>query len=193
MKKFIIFLFILFACTVVLPKTLHAEEYVIDTKKAHAFIQFKISHLGYSWIYGRFNTFEGSFTYDEANPSISKVEIKIDTASVDTNFAERDKHLRGDEFFDVEKFPSATFKSTSYETNGDGKATLKGDFTLHGVTRPIEIQVREIGSGKDPWGGFRRGFEGSVKFLMKDYGMVKELGPASKVVEIFLSIEGIRE
>lgn len=192
MKKSFIFVFILIAFAITLPKALRAEDYVIDTKKAHAFIQFKISHLGYSWIYGRFNTFEGSFTYVEADPAMNKVEITIDTASVDTNFAERDKHLRGDDFFDVEKFPTATFKSTSYEPKGDNKATLKGDFTFHGVTRQIEIEVREIASGKDPWGGFRRGFEGSVRFALKDFGIDFKLGPASKEVELFLSIEGIR-
>ena len=193
MKKFFISLFILFTIAAMLPKTLQAQEYVIDTKKAHAFIQFKISHLGYSWIYGRFNDFEGEFTYDEKNPELSTVAISIDTASVDTNMAERDKHLRSDDFLDVEKFASATFKSTSYEIEENGRASLKGDFTLHGVTRPIEITVREIGSGKDPWGGFRRGFEGSFRFALADYGIVKELGPASKEVEIFLSMEGIRK
>ena len=193
MKKILVSLFILIAVAITLPRALHAEEYVIDTKKAHAFIQFKISHLGYSWIYGRFNSFKGDFTYDEKNPKANKVEIIIDTASVDTNLAERDKHLRGDDFFDVEKFPTATFKSTSFKPKKDNKATLKGLFTLHGVTRPIEIEVREIGSGNDPWGGFRRGFEGSVSLTLVDYGIDFKLGPASKEVEIFLSIEGIRK
>ncbi|MCB1736569.1 MAG: YceI family protein, partial [Gammaproteobacteria bacterium] len=72
----------------------HADKYQIDTKGAHAFIQFRIKHLGYSWLYGRFNTFDGWFSYDEANPDASQVEVNIDTASVDSNHAERDKHLR---------------------------------------------------------------------------------------------------
>jgi polyisoprenoid-binding protein YceI len=193
MKKFFVSLFILIALTIALPKAASAEEYVIDTTKAHAFIQFKISHLGYSWIYGRLNTFEGSFSFDEKMAKDSQTEISIDTASVDTNFAERDKHLRSDDFLDVKKFPKATFKSTSYEPKGKGKGTLKGEFTLHGVTHPIEIEVSEIGTGKDPWGGYRRGFEGSFKFALADYGILKELGPSSKVIEIFLSIEGIRK
>lgn len=192
MKKIFVSLFILISIAITLPKTLHAEEYVIDTKKAHAFIQFKISHLGYSWIYGRFNTFEGGFTYDEKNPANSTVEIKIDPASIDTNFAKRDKHLRSDDFLDVDKFPTALFKSTSFEPDGEGRAIIKGDFTLHGVTRPIVIEAREIGSGKDPWGGYRRGFEGTFRFTLADYGLVKKLGPASAEIEIFLSIEGIR-
>jgi polyisoprenoid-binding protein YceI len=193
MKKILVVSFILFAFIATLPKVLHAEEYVIDTKKAHAFIQFKISHLGYSWIYGRFNSFEGGFTYDTKNPSNSEVSITIDTASVDTNLAARDKHLREKDFLEVDKFPTAAFKSTSIEKTGDDTAILKGDFTLHGITRPIEIKVREIGSGKDPWGGYRRGFEGSVTFALADYGITKELEPSSKNIEIFLSIEGIRK
>lgn len=170
-----------------------ADEYVMDTKKAHAFIQFKISHLGYSWLLGRFNDFEGSFIYDEKNPGASKAEVTIDTASIDSNHAERDKHLRGDEFLHVSKYPEARFESTSFEPKGNGKAILRGKFTLHGVTREIAIDIEQIGAGKDPWGGFRRGFEGHTTLALKDYGITKDLGPASATVDIFLSIEGIRQ
>src|SRR5690554_7090332 len=97
-----------------------AADYVIDTDGAHAFVQFKISHLGYSWLLGRFNDFEGTFSYDEANPSAAKVDVTIDIASLDSNHAERDKHLRSGDFFDVEKYPQAKFVSTSYSPNGDG-------------------------------------------------------------------------
>ncbi|HHS84265.1 MAG TPA: YceI family protein [Gammaproteobacteria bacterium] len=172
---------------------LHAEEYLIDTKGAHAFIQFKIAHLGYSWLLGRFNEFDGSFSYDEKNPSASKVVVTINTASVDSNHAERDKHLRGKDFLEVKKYPEAKFVSTSYEEKGDGKGILKGDFTLHGVTRPIVIDVKQIGAGPDPWGGFRRGFEGTTRIALKDYNINFDLGPASKELELQLYIEGIRQ
>ena len=192
--KFLSFLlFLLLSAIVLVPQSAMAEDYVIDTKKDHAFIQFKISHLGYSWILGRFNTFEGEFSYDEKDPSTSRVSVKIDPASVDTNHAERDKHLRGDDFLDVKKFPKASFVSTAFEPKGDGNAVLRGDFTLHGVTREIEIEVHLIGAGKDPWGGYRRGFEGSFKFALSDFDINFNLGPASKEVELFLSIEGIRK
>lgn len=170
-----------------------AADYVIDTKDAHAFVQFKISHLGYSWLLGRFNDFEGTFSYDEADPSAAKVDVTINVASVDSNHAERDKHLRSADFFNVSKYPKATFVSTSYTPNGDGTGVLKGKFTLHGTTNDIAIDVKEIGSGQDPWGGFRRGFEGTVTIKPADYGMKYELGPASETVEIFLSIEGIKK
>lgn len=172
--------------------TAHAEDYQIDKKGMHAFIQFRVQHLGYSWLYGRFNDFDGKFSYDDAAPETNSVEVTINTKSVDTNHAERDKHLRSDDFLDVAKFPEAKFVSTGYVKGEDGKAVIKGDFTLHGVTKPIEIAVESIGAGDDPWGGYRRGFQGSAKFAMADYGIVKDLGPKSKEVELILSIEGVR-
>ncbi|MCB1792597.1 MAG: YceI family protein [Gammaproteobacteria bacterium] len=170
-----------------------ADEYLVDTKGAHAFIQFQVKHLGYSWLVGRFNTFSGRFSYDETNPGASTVEVTIDTASVDSNHAERDKHLRNEDFLEVDKYPEARFVSTSYRDLGDGKGVLDGELTLHGVTRPISIDVNQIGAGADPWGGYRRGFEGHTQFALSDFGIKKNLGPASKDVYLWLGIEGIRQ
>jgi len=169
------------------------EHYIIDTEGAHAFIQFRIQHLGYSWLYGRFNDFAGSFSYDEDNPSASSVEVIVKTASLDSNHAERDKHLRDKDFLDVSKFPEATFKSTSYDETGDDTATLIGDLSLRGVTKPVTIAVTKIGQGPDPWGGFRRGFEGTTTIKLADFGIDEDLGPASREVELTLSVEGIRK
>jgi len=176
-----------------LSSTTQAADYVIDTKGAHAFIQFHIKHLGYSWLVGRFNSFEGEFSYDEANPDAAQVTVSIDIASVDSNHAERDKHLRDDEFLDAEKFPQARFVSTSYRELGNGKGELQGELTLHGVTRPLSIAVTAIGAGDDPWGGYRRGFEGRTSFALADFGIKRNLGPASKEVHLWLGIEGIRK
>lgn len=170
-----------------------AADYVIDMEGQHAFIQFKISHLGYSWLLGEFTDFEGTFSYDEANPGASTVNVTIDTASIDSNHAERDKHLRGDDFLAVDDYPEARFVSTSYTESSDGKGILAGDLTLHGVTKPIEIAVNEVGAGPDPWGGFRRGFEGKVTLTLADFGIDYDLGPAAKTVDMYLSIEGIRQ
>lgn len=169
------------------------EKYAIDTEGAHAFVQFRIQHLGYSWLYGRFNDFDGSFTYDEDNPNASRIEVVIKTASLDSNHAERDKHLRGGDFLDVNEHPEATFKSTSYEETGADTATLTGDLTLHGITKPVTIAVSKIGHGPDPWGGYRRGFEGTTRIKLTDFGIKKDLGPASQEVELTLSVEGIRQ
>ncbi len=171
----------------------HAADYDIDVEKAHAFIDFRIQHLGFSWMSGRFNSFSGYFSYDEDNPSASYVEVTIDTASIDTNHAERDKHLRGYQFLDVKRFPTAHFVSTSFEEKGDGTAVMWGDFTLYGVTKPLKIDVEHVGHGKDPWFGYRRGFVGTTQFRISDYGMdIDQLGPASQVIYLTLSVEGIR-
>lgn len=170
-----------------------AADYVIDTKDAHAFIQFRIKHLGYSWLHGRFNKFGGTFSFDEKNPEAAKVEVTIDTASLDSNHAERDKHLRDDRFLDVAKYPEARFVSTAYRETGSGKGELSGDFTLRGVTKPIVIEVTQIGQGPDPWGGYRAGFEGQTRFALADFGITYDLGPASREVELTLSVEGIRQ
>ena len=172
---------------------LYADEYAIDTEGAHAFIQFRVQHLGYSWLYGRFNEFSGNFSYDESAPEKSAVEVTIKTKSVDSNHAERDKHLRGDDFLDVKKYPEAKFVSTSYTPGKDGKGVLKGNLTLHGVTKAVDIDVESIGAGKDPWGGYRRGFQGRTTFAMADFGIMKNLGPKSKDVEMILSLEGIKQ
>ena len=170
-----------------------ADDYVIDTKGAHASIKFRVQHLGYSWLYGRFNEFSGSFSYDEKQPENASIEVTINTGSVDSNHAERDKHLRSDDFLNVAKYPEAKFVSTSYSQGKDGKGVLKGNLTLNGVTKPLEIDVEFIGAGEDPWGGYRAGFEGTTRFAMADFGIVKELGPKSKDVEMILSVEGIRQ
>ncbi len=181
------------AAALVLPTQALAEKYVIDTEGSHAFILFRIQHLGYSWLSGRFNTFNGSFEYDENNPDKASVQVEIDVASIDSNHAERDKHLRSDEFLDVSKYPKASFVSTSFKDNGDGTAVLKGDFTLRGVTKPVTIAVEHVGHGSDPWGGYRRGFEGTTRIALADYGIKYNLGPKSKEVELTLSVEGIRQ
>ena len=181
------------AAALSLPGFATAADYVIDTEKAHAFIQFRIKHLGYSWLYGRFNTFDGNFSYDPQNAAANKVSVTIDTASIDSNHAERDKHLRSDDFLDVEKYPQARFVSTKYEAKGDGTGTLTGDLTLHGVTRPITIAVEKIGEGDDPWGGYRAGFFGTTTLKLADFGITRDLGPASQEVELMLSVEGIRK
>ncbi len=172
-----------------------AADYVIDTKGSHAFVQFRVKHLGYSWLYGRFNNFSGSFSYDENDAAASKVSVEIDTTSLDSNHAERDKHLRSSDFLDTDQFPTATFESTSYTATGDNTADLTGNLTLHGVTKEVTISVEHIGGGDDPWGGYRQGFEGRTTIQPGDFGidMVGQLGPAAATVELMLTAEGVRQ
>jgi len=173
--------------------SIQAAEYDIDAGGAHSTVQFKIKHLGYAWLTGRFNKLKGHFSYDEKNPNASKIEVNIDPSSIDTNHAELNKHLRSKDFLDVSKYSTAKFVSTSFKNKGKTKAELKGKLTLHGVTKSITIDLEHVGHGPDPWGGYRRGFAGSTVLRLKDFGIPKDLGPASRQVEMFLAIEGIRK
>lgn len=175
------------------PAVAAPQTYALDTEGAHAFIQFKIKHLGFSWLWGRFDTFNGGFTLDEDHIENSSVNVTIDVASVNTNHAERDKHLRADDFFDVERFPSATFTSTRVEKTGDRTANVHGNLTLKGVTKPVTLKATYIGSGNDPWGSFRAGFEATTDIELKDFNIDYDLGPASTSAEIHISVEGIRK
>ena len=170
-----------------------AADYAIDKQGQHAFVNFKISHLGYSWLYGTFKDFDGSFSFDAAKPQDSKVNVTLNTTSVDTNHAERDKHIRSDDFLNVGEHPTATFASTSVKSTGTGTADITGNLTLNGVTKPVVIAAKFIGEGKDPWGGYRAGFEGSTKLKLKDFDIQKDLGPASQDVELIISVEGVRQ
>jgi polyisoprenoid-binding protein YceI len=170
-----------------------AADYVIDTQGAHAFIQFKVSHLGYSWLHGRFNTFSGDFSYDSANLAAAKIKLDIETKSVDSNHAERDKHLRSADFLNVDKHPKASFVSTKVVPGADGKFDLVGNFTFNGVTKEITIAATKTGEGKDPWGGYRAGFHGTTSIKLSDYAIKNILGPASETVYLDLVVEGIRK
>jgi polyisoprenoid-binding protein YceI len=174
-----------------LPLSVSAADYVIDTEGAHASVNFKVSHLGYSFIKGRFNTFSGEFSYDENDIEASTVAVVVDTTSLDSNHAERDKHLRGSNFIDAEKFSEASFSSTSVSSMGDGKLAVNGDLTLHGMTKPITINAQFIGGGEDPWGGERAGFEGTTRLELADFGIT--VAGASSYVDLELYVEGIKK
>jgi polyisoprenoid-binding protein YceI len=171
--------------------TAQAATYKVDL--GHTFIQWKIQHLGFSWMIGRFNQFEGTFDFDPATDAAAQqVSIKIDTSSLDSNHAKRDKHIRSSDFLDVEKHPSASFESTGFKGDESG-GTLTGNLTLMGVTKELTLAVKKVGEGDDPWGNYRAGFSGTTKFDRRDFGIDKNLGPASWMVDLELHVEGIRE
>jgi len=166
-----------------------ADNYVIDTRGAHAAITFKFKHIGISWLVGHFKTFSGEFTYDPENVAATTISVDIDPASIDSNHAERDKHMRGAKYLDVKKFPTAKFVSTTVTANDNGTATVAGDLTLHGVTKNISFEASVVGQGNDPWGGYRAGFEATYELNTQDFGMTF---PPSNTIELGLFIEGIR-
>jgi polyisoprenoid-binding protein YceI len=174
-----------------------AADYTIDKEGQHAFIDFTISHLGYSFIHGTFKDWSGTFSFDAAKPEDSKISIDIKTASVDTNHAERNKHISSKDFLDVATYPDAKFVSTSVKSTGknaDGKDTadVTGDLTLHGVTKPVVIKAVFNGEGKDPWGGYRAGFNGTTTIKRSDFGKMMDLGPQSDTVTFDISFEGVK-
>lgn len=168
-----------------------AADYAIDVKGAHAAVNFKFKHLGYSVLAGTFKEFDGSFTWDKSDPSASKINVLIQTASLDSNHAERDKHIRDPRFLNVKEYPTAKFVSTKVVDKGNGKLDIHGDLTLHGTTKPIVLDATTIGEGSDPWGGYRAGFEAYVTLNTKDFGM-STFKPLHQV-EMELYIEGIRK
>lgn len=176
-----------------LSGSLQAADYVIDKEGQHASINFKISHLGYSFVYGRFNDFSGNFSWDADKPESSAVNVSINTDSVDSNHAERDKHLRSDDFLNVAEHPTATFESTGVEMTGDDTANVTGNLTLNGVTKPVVLDAKFIGEGDDPWGGYRAGFSGTTTLTLKDFDISRDLGPAAQDVELIITVEGVRQ
>lgn len=179
------------AMLIAAPLSANAADYVIDSEGAHASVNFRVSHLGYSFTQGRFNQFEGTFSYDPANISASKVQVTVDTGSLDSNQAERDKHIRSDDFIDAGKFPTATFTSTNVVDKGNGDFDITGDLTLHGQTKPVTINAHFIGAGEDPWGGERAGFSGTTRLEFSDFGIQTMAG--STYADLDLYVEGVKQ
>lgn len=185
MKTSILALLLLIAGT-----SAQAAEYRIDTRGAHASITFRYKHIGISWLTGMFKRFSGTFEWDEQNPAASSVVVEIDPASLDSNHAERDKHVRSDDYLDVGRYPVARFESTRVEPTGENTATIYGDLTLHGVTGEIAIEAELVGQGEDPWGGYRAGFAGTTTIDVRDFGMRM---PPEHLVQLDLYVEGVRQ
>lgn len=149
--------------------TASAETYNVD--KTHSEVIFSVRHMGVSKVSGRFNDFSGTVTGDPAKADSAAVEFTIKAASIDTNDAGRDKHLRSADFFDVEKFPELTFKSSKITAKGQNQYDVTGTLTLHGVSKEVTLPVTMAGPIKDPRGNEKVGFETTAKLNRKDYGV----------------------
>ena len=139
--------------------------------KSHSSVSFHVRHLMVSKVHGRFHDWSGTLDLDADDLSRSHVEITIDAASIDTREAKRDDHLRSADFLDVEKFPKLEFRSTKIERLGADEAKLHGDLTIHGVTKPVVLDVELAGEVKDPWGGTRTGFTAKTAISRKEFGL----------------------
>lgn len=138
---------------------------------AHSLIGFAVRHLEINWVEGRFKDFKGTINFDEKDVTKSSVEFTANVASVDTEVEARDKHLRTADFFDVEKYPEMTFRSTRVERKGKDGYVLHGDLTLKGVTKPVALPFTVTGAVKDPWGNTRFGVEAHTKINRRDFGV----------------------
>ena len=167
-----------------------AANYTLDA--AHCAVVFRISHMGMSYTYGRFNDVSGRFAVDSSDTANSSFDCTIKTASIDTNHKKRDDHLRSPDFFDARQFPVMTFKTTGIHAHGP-KLHLTGDLSMHGVTRPIDFHMDKMGEGKDPWGKQRIGFSAAFKIKRSDFGMKQHLKMVGDEVELLISFEGVRE
>ncbi len=145
------------------------QQWAFDV--VHSSVNFTVRHLVVSKVRGRFTKWEGVLEMDEKDPSGGRVEVVIDAGSIDTGVAQRDGHLKSPDFFDVERFPAIAFKSTRVEKAGAGALKVTGDLTMHGVTRPVVLDVEYAGTAKDPWGGLRAGFSARASLNRKEFGL----------------------
>jgi polyisoprenoid-binding protein YceI len=142
--------------------------YQID--KAHSEVGFQVRHL-LSKVRGRFADFSGAITFDEADPASGNVSFSIQAASIDTNQPDRDAHLRSEDFFAVDRYPTLTFASRAIAPRGSGEFAVTGDLTVRGVAREVTLPVQYLGKAKDPWGHEKAAFETSVTLNRKDFGL----------------------
>lgn len=169
-----------------------AERYVFE--KPHTQIVFFVNHLGFSHSMGRFHDFDGHFMIDRENLANSSVDITIDTDSIDMGAEDWTAHLKNADFFNVEKYPEMTFKSTSVEVTGDNTANVTGDLTILDVTKPVVLAVTHNKSGAHPMNNKEMaGFSATANIKRSEFGMNYGLPNVADDVEIRIEVEGIRE
>lgn len=169
------------------------ETYVIDT--AHSFVNFSIRHV-VAKTSGSFNGVTGNISIDKDNLTASKVEAKIAVNSISTGLAKRDEHIKKPEYLDAVNFGEIVFTSQSVESKSSAEGVMKGQLTMHGVTKDVSIPFKVLGFGNDPWGGQRSGFEGHTVIKASDFGftwMAKPNAPVGDEIEVTLLIEGVKK
>jgi polyisoprenoid-binding protein YceI len=143
--------------------------YTIDT--THSDVGFSVRHMVFAKVRGHFTKWTADLAFDPADPSKDAVNVSIDVGSIDTREAQRDGHLKSPDFLDAEKYPTITYKSTKVERAGDKKYAVTGDLTIHGVTKPVKLDVEELGGGKDPWGNQRVAFQAKTRVDRGEFGL----------------------
>jgi polyisoprenoid-binding protein YceI len=168
----------------------NGDEYVLDA--AHSGVTFRISHLGLSWIHGRFDSFTGGFTLDSSDPTKSSFTMNIKSESVDTNNPGRDNHLRSPDFFNVKQFPAISFASTAVKAI-EGGYEVTGDLTMHGATKPITFSLKGGGSAEFPRGVKRTGYSTDLVLKRSEFGVGKPMAALGEDVHISISFEATKK
>ena len=143
--------------------------WVIDA--AHSQVEFSVRHMMLAKTRGRFESFKGTVEINEQNPAMAKVDVTIDTASVNTRDPQRDGHLKSPDFFDAGSFPTMQFVSSSVEQTGSSTAKLHGDLTIRGISKPVTLDVEFLGKAKSPWGTTNAGFSAVAVINREDWGL----------------------
>ncbi|SRR5260221_8694204 len=173
------------------PAVNPSGTYRIDGQ--HSTVLFKIKHMNTSWTFGRFDNVTGNFTLNTASPEKSTVSVEVAADSVDTGVKGRDDHLKSDSFFDAVQFPMVSFSSKSVKKAGEGKYTVEGELSLHGVKKPLTVEFEQVGVSDSPKMGVRAGFFGTFSVKRSDFGMKYGLdGSVGDDVQLTISIEGIQ-
>lgn len=176
-----------------------AQQTVWNIDKAHSKIQFEIDHMVISEVTGQFKEYMGTVLSDKPDFSDLKVNATIQVNSISTDNDDRDKHLVGEDFFNAAKYPTITFEGTSMQKKEDNKYKLTGNLTIHGVTKPVTLDVKYNGTQKDPWGNIKAGFKVTGKIKRKDFGLTYnstlETGGLliGEEVEILINVELAKE
>ncbi|MCC6620453.1 MAG: YceI family protein [Deltaproteobacteria bacterium] len=169
-----------------------AAPYEVDG--AHSSVLFKVMHFGIAPFHGRFNKVAGTFEFDGANVAASKLAVDIDANSVFTADKKRDDHLKSPDFFNAKQFPNIVFKSRAVKAGARAGAFLvEGDLTLRGVTKPVTVELVKTGEGKDPYGGYRVGFEGTFTINRHDFGVSFMPDGLGKDVTITVAVQGVKK
>ncbi|MFL5321737.1 MAG: YceI family protein [Myxococcaceae bacterium] len=140
----------------------------IDT--THSSITFSVRHMMFAKVRGSFQKWQGELELDESLTA-GKVKVQIEASSIDTGVEQRDNHLRSPDFFDVAKYPSLSFESRKVTAKGKDRFTIEGDLTLHGISKPVTLEVENLGNGKDPWGNQRVGFLATARIDRREFGL----------------------
>lgn len=174
-----------------LPAMAAADKYDIDA--VHTFVLFKVNHLGFSNSYGRFREVSGQILIDEDKAENSSVNVTIKAASLNTDDAKRDEHLRGADFFNVKQFPEVKFTSKSVKKAAGNLYKIEGELELMGIKKNVSFDFKRQRTGKDPWGSTRTGGDFSFKIKRSDFKMEYMKEGIGDEIEIIASVEGIKK